>query len=78
MGVSASKPLVALVYRENAGCRQYPFASCEDLGAWARRHPYRDERLYVIAISDRRMVAEAVLPAAAAEDFVRQRIVSHL
>lgn len=63
-----------LVYRVGKGCRQYPFTSIEAVEAWAKRKPYRAERLNVVVCIDRKTTgtvqAEAVCVGAALRDFV--------
>lgn len=43
--------LVALVYRQKTGCKQYAFETVRELDAWTRRHPYRNEVLRVMPVS---------------------------
>lgn len=64
-------PLAALVYRSGKGCRQYAFASADDLAAFAARHPYRNEMLRVMAFKDRKQVSDVWIHAAEAADYVR-------
>lgn len=48
----ASVPLlVALVYRADRKCKQYPFETVEQLEQWCARHPYRNERIMLIPIA---------------------------
>lgn len=63
--------LVALVYRSGKGCRQYSFASIEQLDAWTSRHPYRNEQLRVIPVKDRKQVGDKWLPATEAANYLR-------
>ena len=64
-------PLAAMVYRSGKGCRQYAFASADELEAWAARHPYRNETLRVMPVKDRKQLGDKWVPAAEAADFVR-------
>ena len=64
-------PLAALVYRSGKGCRQYAFASAEELEAWAARHPYRNETLRVMPVKDRKQLGDKWVPAAEAANYVR-------
>lgn len=64
-------PLAALVYRFGKGSRQYAFETADDLAAWAARHPYKNERLRVMPVKDRKFLGERWVPAAEAADFVR-------
>ena len=64
-------PLAALVYRFGKGCRQYAFETADDLAAWAARHPYKNERLRVMPVKDRKFLGDRWMPAAEAAEFVR-------
>jgi hypothetical protein len=66
-------PLVALVYRANKGCQQYPFGTVDELEAWAARHPYRNEILKVHPVTpDGKLGNVVVLPASEAAAYVRK------
>lgn len=66
-------PLVALIYREGKRpCRQYAFATCDEIAVWAGRFPYRTERLRVMPVVNGKLVSECSMPAAEAADFVRK------
>jgi len=41
---------IALVYRANKGCRQYPFFTLEALSVWEGRKPYCNESLFAIPV----------------------------
>lgn len=58
MTTQVLRPLVALVFRDKTGCRQYPFHTVGDLRAWAARHPYRDEDLKVRVVRPSGMLAD--------------------
>lgn len=64
--------LFALVYRLGKGCRQYPFYSVGGLEVWAKRHPYRGETVRVMVVRDSKFVADKVMPAMLAAEFVRE------
>lgn len=64
--------LIALVYRANKGCAQYPFSTVEELSAWAARHPYRNEMLQVCAVVDGKITQGPWMAAAKAVEYLRQ------
>jgi hypothetical protein len=67
-----SSSLVALVYREKTGCRQYAFDSVADLEAWAARSPYKGEMLRVLPVKGVRVIGDGrCIHASEAAAFVR-------
>lgn len=68
----SAPPLVALVYRVGAGCKQYAFGTVEELEKWAARHPYRNEMLWVHPVGPGKTICDKkMLHARFAADFVR-------
>lgn len=64
--------LIALVYRVGKPCSmQYPFATVEELEAWAARHPYRNELLKIHPVVDGKMDIVATVPAGEAAGYLR-------
>ncbi|MDO8262137.1 MAG: hypothetical protein Q7T21_02820 [Gallionella sp.] len=74
--IERSAPLLTvLVFRPSTGCRQYPFATIQDLEDWTARMPQRGEQLRVQLWADRLKVAEGVLPGALAVAFAREMLI---
>ncbi len=59
------RPLVALIYREKLGCRQYPFATLQEVSRWVGRKPYSLEVLHVYPVIDRKLQPDFVCHASA-------------
>jgi hypothetical protein len=72
MNTVKSGKMIALVYRAGKGCRQYHFASLDELKSWTMREPYKNEILRVLALSDdQRIIQDVICEAAEAVELVR-------
>jgi len=70
--------LAALVYRLGTGCRQYAFETPEQLEAWAKRHPYKNEHLRVMPFAPtKEKLGDKWIPAAEAAEYTRAAIAAH-
>lgn len=70
--------LAALVYRLRTGCKQYAFETPEQLEAWAKRHPYKNEHLRVMPFAQTGpRLGDKWMPAAEAAEYTRAAIAAH-
>lgn len=70
--------LAALVYRLGTGCKQYAFETPEQLDAWAKRHPYKNEHVRVMPFAKTGpRLGDKWMPAAEAAEYVRALISAH-
>jgi len=67
--------LTVLVFRPSTGCRQYPFATIQELEDWTARMPQRGEQLRVQLWADRQKVAEGCMPGILAATFAREILI---
>lgn len=67
-------PLIALIYRQRTGCRQYAFETVEQIKQFTKRYPYRTETIRVMPVNDREILGDAWIPAGEAAEFVRVAI----
>jgi hypothetical protein len=64
--------MIALVWRKQTGCRQYPFETIEELERWTNRKPYKNEVITVMPVnSDNSAGERRQMAATDALEFLR-------
>jgi len=66
--------LTVLVFRPSTGCRQYPFATIQELEDWTARLPQRGEQLRVQVYQESAKIAEGFMPGILAVTFAREML----
>lgn len=69
-GMIMEKMPIALIFRKDTGCKQYPFFSVQEVREWANRRPYRDEVVRVMPVIDRQAGESVWMPAMAAAEYL--------